>query len=91
MRAFPLLLATGLVACATVALAHGPTPKKVDESVQIKADPKAVWAVVGKFADIAKWDPELTASTGDDKKAGDDLQRTARSSRRKPTISIRRR
>ncbi|SFK61178.1 SRPBCC family protein [Methylocapsa palsarum] len=48
---------------ATGALAHGPTPIKVDESIVIAADPQAVWAVAGQFGDIAKWHPDVTAAT----------------------------
>ena len=44
---------------ATAALAHGPTPIKVDESIVIAADPKAVWAVAGKFDSIANWHPDV--------------------------------
>lgn len=47
-------VAFGAVAWATAALAHGPTPQKIDESIQIKADPKAVWAVAGDYAGISK-------------------------------------
>jgi len=46
---------------ATTALAHGPTPIKVDESIVIAADPKAVWAVAGKFDSIANWHPDVAS------------------------------
>lgn len=48
---------------ATSALAHGPTPIKVDESIVIAADPKAVWAVAGQFGDIANWHPDVISAT----------------------------
>ena len=67
MRRYSLFLAVGLSVCGTVVLAHGPTPQKIDEMIQIKADPKAVWAVAGDYAGISKWDSELTASSGDNK------------------------
>jgi mxaD protein len=51
-----------------LAWAHGPTPQKIDETIEIKADPKAVWAVVGDFAGVAKWDQVLKASDGSLKK-----------------------
>jgi mxaD protein len=41
------------------ALAHGPTPIKVDETIVISADPKAVWAVAGKFDGLAGWHPDV--------------------------------
>lgn len=47
-----------LLICAP-ALAHGPTPIKVDESIVIAADPKAVWAVAGKFDGLANWHPDV--------------------------------
>lgn len=46
---------------AAPALAHGPTPIKVDETIVISADPKAVWAVAGKFDGLAAWHPDVQA------------------------------
>ena len=46
---------------ASPALAHGPTPIKVDESIVIAADPKAVWAVAGKFDGMANWHPDVVS------------------------------
>ncbi|GEP01219.1 SRPBCC family protein [Methylobacterium haplocladii] len=50
---------------ATSALAHGPTPQKVDQSITIKAKPDAVWKVVGDFSGIKAWHPALEKSEGD--------------------------
>jgi len=50
------------------ALAHGPTPQKIEERIDIKASPKAVWAVAGDFAGVAHWDSVLKASDGSNKK-----------------------
>ncbi|MFO1101849.1 MAG: SRPBCC family protein [Methylocystis sp.] len=47
-----------LLICAP-ALAHGPTPIKIDESIVIAAEPKAVWAVAGKFDGLANWHPDI--------------------------------
>jgi mxaD protein len=44
---------------AAPAQAHGPTPIKVDETIVIAADPKAVWAVAGKFDGLAAWHPDV--------------------------------
>jgi mxaD protein len=44
---------------AAPALAHGPTPIKVDETIIIAADPKAVWSVAGKFDGLAAWHPDV--------------------------------
>ncbi|KQO52064.1 MULTISPECIES: SRPBCC family protein [unclassified Methylobacterium] len=49
---------------ATTALAHGPTPQKVDQSIAIAAKPDAVWAVVGDFAGISNWHPDVAKSVG---------------------------
>ena len=57
-----LLASAALAASATLAHAHGPTPQKVDETVDIKADPKAVWAVAGDFAGLSKWDSVLKST-----------------------------
>jgi hypothetical protein len=43
--------------------AHGPTRKKVEETVQINAPPEKVWAVVGDFQDMS-WHPAVTSTTG---------------------------
>ncbi|MEL6060635.1 MULTISPECIES: SRPBCC family protein [unclassified Methylobacterium] len=48
-----LILATG------TALAHGPTPQKVVQTVTIKAKPDAVWKIVGEFGGIAAWHPDV--------------------------------
>lgn len=44
---------------ASPAFAHGPTPIKVNESITIAADPKAVWAIAGKFDGLADWHPDI--------------------------------
>lgn len=41
------------------AAAHGPTPIKVDEKITVAADPKAVWAIVGRFGGLADWHPDV--------------------------------
>jgi hypothetical protein len=50
---------------AEAALAHGPTRKKVQESIDIDALPAAVWAVVGDFQSAHVWLPMVTASSGE--------------------------
>ncbi len=54
-----------LALAATAALAHGPTPQKVDQSITIKAKPEAVWKVVGDFSGIQNWNPAIEKSEGD--------------------------
>jgi mxaD protein len=61
------------VGVATVALAHGPTPQKIEATVTIAAPPDKVWAIAGKFAGIAGWNPLVASGTskGDGTKNGD--------------------
>ena len=56
MKLFPALVALLFV---TPALAHGPTPIKVNETITISAEPKAVWAIAGKFDGLANWHPDV--------------------------------
>lgn len=46
------------------AAAHGPTPQKVEERIEIAAPPDKVWAVVKEFANIGEWHPLLEKSEG---------------------------
>ncbi|MCS0504732.1 SRPBCC family protein [Ancylobacter sp. GSK1Z-4-2] len=53
---------------ASPLLAHGPTPQKVDESVEIAAPPESVWAIVSAFGSIGDWHPmvkKVEATGGD--------------------------
>jgi hypothetical protein len=52
------------------AMAHGPSPQKVDKSIVIKAEPAKVWAIVKDFGGIHKWHPAV-ASTKVEKKGND--------------------
>ena len=45
------------------AQAHGPTRKKVEETVEINAAPDKVWAVVGNFQDMS-WLPPVEKTEG---------------------------
>ena len=56
----------GLIALAPLATqAHGPTRKKVAETIAINQPPEKVWAVVGNFGDMS-WLPQVakTEATG---------------------------
>ena len=55
-RAF--VIATTLALAPSFAAAHGATPQKVVETIEISAPPEKVWAVVGDFADVS-WRPEI--------------------------------
>src|SRR5690606_36267773 len=52
------------------AVAHDPSPQKVDKSIVIKAEPEKVWAIVKDFGGIHKWHPGV-ASTKVEKKGND--------------------
>lgn len=58
----PVLAALALAPLA--AEAHGPTRKKVTETVEIAAPPEAVWARVGDFQDMS-WHPAVFATEGE--------------------------
>lgn len=49
---------------APLVLAHGPTPQKVVEAVEIAVPVEQVWNAVEDFAAIARWHPALVASEG---------------------------
>lgn len=57
--------ALALALSALPARAHGPTPQKIDEAVEIAAAPAAVWALVGDFDALARWNPALKSSAAD--------------------------
>ncbi|MGU3538802.1 SRPBCC family protein [Methylobacterium sp. A54F] len=63
MRACPTLLLSGLLLAASAALAHGPTPQKVAQSIVIKAKPDAVWRVAGPFGALSGWHPDVERGT----------------------------
>ncbi|MBL8527157.1 MAG: SRPBCC family protein [Burkholderiales bacterium] len=65
----PGLPAAWLFALSSVAsahaYAHGPTPQKIDESVEIAAPPAKVWTLVGDFEHFEAWNPRVKSSTAD--------------------------
>ena len=62
LRAFGLAVA--LVALVPVsAWAHGPTRKKIIETVEINAPIEKVWAVIGNFQDMG-WHPAFAKTEG---------------------------
>ncbi|MEA1834404.1 SRPBCC family protein [Methylobacterium durans] len=60
----PFLPTFVLALAVTAALAHGPTPQKVDQSVAVAASPAAVWKVLGDFPGIGAWHPDVAKSEG---------------------------
>ena len=59
-----LLIATLFIVSGLPAAAHGPTPKKVKETIAVAAPPEAIWAVLGDFASLAAWHPMVAESEG---------------------------
>ena len=51
----------------TVAIApaygHGPTPKKIEETISISAPVDKVWKTAGQFGEIAAWHPDVSKSS----------------------------
>lgn len=72
MKKFLMLLA--LASLPFAAVAHGPSPLKVEKNIIIKAEPTKVWALVKDFGNMHKWHPGV-ASTKLEKK-GDETFRT---------------
>lgn len=66
------LMAFGAV---QVADAHGPTRKKVEETVDIKALPDKVWKMMGNFQDMS-WLPPVKSTKGTDGNTPDKAKRT---------------
>jgi mxaD protein len=61
-------------AISSSAMAHGATPKKIVEKIDIGAKPEAVWAIIGDFARISTWNPAVASSEA----ASDPVQGTER-------------
>ena len=60
------LVAAGVVlqlGATEVASAHGPSRKKVEETVTINASPDKVWKLMGNFQDMS-WLPGVKSTTG---------------------------
>ncbi|WP_029146900.1 SRPBCC family protein [Methylophilus sp. 5] len=43
------------------AWAHGPTPQKTDESIQVNATAEAIWQRISAPCALAQWHPQVTA------------------------------
>ncbi len=76
MRRLALTSAVVIAAlAATTAQAHGPTRKKVEETVEINASPDKVWKVIGNFQDMS-WLPPVEKTEGTDGNTPDKAKRT---------------
>lgn len=57
-----------LLLVALPAAAHGPTPRKTDESITIKASVADVWKKLGEPCAIAGWHPDIAGCQSTDPK-----------------------
>jgi len=62
----------GLTLLSPALLAHGPSPRRSNESVSINAPIDAVWAKLAEPCAMAAWHPKISACTAD----GKDMQLT---------------
>lgn len=70
MRTLYLLPFLALLGVATNVSAHGPTPQKVAETIEIAAPVDKVWQAVAEFGGIARWNSALTGSEGQSNQPG---------------------
>ena len=66
MKKFLTLLA--LATLSFNAVAHGPSPQKVEKTIVIKAAPAKVWAMVKDFGNMQKWHPAVESDKLEQKK-----------------------
>ena len=72
MKFLALTTAAAFALVSFGAQAHGPTRKKVEETVEINAAPDKVWAVIGNFQDMS-WLPPVEKTEG---KGGNEIKAT---------------
>lgn len=75
-KLFAVALAAVLAAplLGTTADAHGPTRKKITETIEINAPPEKVWAAIGDFQSMA-WHPAVVSTEGQNGNAIDATRR----------------
>ena len=61
MKKLLAIIAAALLLPLT-AVAHGPSPQKVEKEVTIKADPAKVWAMVKDFGNMQQWHPAIAST-----------------------------
>lgn len=62
----------GLAAClaGSPAFAHGPTPQRAEQKIEIKAAPDEVWHLLSDPAAYAEWHPDIASVTMEGAGAG---------------------
>ena len=66
MKKFLALLALAILPLS--AMAHGPSPQKVEKTITIKASPAKVWALIKDFGNMQAWHPGIAADKTEQKK-----------------------
>ena len=66
MKKFLALLALAIL--PLTAVAHGPSPQKVEKTITIKAPPAKVWAIVKDFGNMQTWHPAVASDKLEQKK-----------------------
>ena len=66
MNKFLALLALAILPLS--AMAHGPSPQKVEKTITIKAPPAKVWAIVKDFGNMHTWHPGIASTKLEKKK-----------------------
>ncbi len=79
-----LSLAICLMSATTLLFAHGPTRKKVQESIEINAPASAVWEIIGDFGSADVWLPMVTSSES----AGDNTKGATRTLILGPDVKV---
>jgi Polyketide cyclase / dehydrase and lipid transport len=73
-----LLTLIAIAMLPLTAVAHGPSPQKLEKEVVIKADPAKVWALVKDFGNMQKWHPLIASDKLEQKKDEDGNDATFR-------------
>lgn len=64
VRTIVAVVAVSIMVGTLPAVAHGPTPQKVVETIAIAAPPEKVWDAVKNFDSLASWNPLVASSAG---------------------------
>jgi hypothetical protein len=63
-----ILASIAIALLPLTALAHGPSPQKLEKEIVIKAPPAKVWAIVKDFGNLQKWLPLVATTKVESKK-----------------------
>lgn len=74
MKTFVAAMMAAVMLAPLAVEAHGPSRKKVIETIEINAPADKVWAIVGNYQDMG-WHPDIAKTEAD---AGNEAQKTKR-------------